>query len=185
MGKKSADNIVAAIADSKTRDLWRLLHALGITHVGEEAARKLANQFGALDALAAASVDDLQKCEDVGPVMAASIHDFFRNPRNQKLLEELKAAGLNMTSATPARHAAATGPFAGKTVVVTGTLEKFSRDEAQEALRRAGATVAGSVSKKTDYLVVGAEAGSKLDKAQKLGVKTLTEAEFRSMLSTG
>jgi DNA ligase (NAD+) len=181
MGKKSADNIVNAIADSKTRDLWRLLHGLGITHVGEEAARKLASHFSTLDALASSDPDDLQHCEDIGPIMAESIHEFFRNPRNHKLLEELKAAGLNFASTTPT-PAPTTGPFAGKTVVVTGTLEKFSRDDAQNALRRAGATVAGSVSKKTDYLVVGADAGSKLDKAQKLGVKTLTESEFIALL---
>ncbi len=181
MAEKSATNVVQAIAASKDRDLWRLLHGLGVLHVGEEAARKLAAHFGSLDKLAAASVEELQQCEDVGPVMAQSIHDFFRNPRNQAVLAKLKQAGLNTVAARPARGST-TGPFSGKTVVVTGTLEKFSRDEAKEALRRAGATVTDSVSKKTDFLVVGTDAGSKLDKAKALGVKTLTEAEFLEKL---
>jgi len=180
MAEKSAANVVAAIAASKDRELWRLLHGLGILHVGEEAARKLAAHFGSLDKLAAASVEELQQCEDVGPVMAQSIHDFFRHPRNQVVLKKLKAAGLNPINHQPSTIAA--GPFAGKTVVVTGTLEKFSRDEVKEALRRAGATVTDSVSKKTDFLVVGTDAGSKLEKARALGVKTLTEAELVKML---
>jgi DNA ligase (NAD+) len=180
MAEKSATNVVNAIAASKNRELWRLLHGLGITHVGEEAARKLAAHFGTLDKLASASVEELQACEDVGPVMAQSIHDFFRNPRNQAVLAKLKRAGLNPQCGSALRGA--TGPFAGKTVVVTGTLAKFSRDEAKEALRHAGANVTDSVSKKTDYLIVGAEPGSKLDKARALGVKTLTESEFVRML---
>src|SRR5205814_5054473 len=116
-----------------------------------------------------------------GPVMAQSIHDFFRNPRNQAVIEKLRKAGVKIRQAA-APKPKATGPFAGKTVVVTGTLSKFSRAEAQDALRKAGATVTDSISKKTDYLVVGEDAGSKLDKAGKLGVKTLSEAEFAKML---
>jgi DNA ligase (NAD+) len=180
MAEKSATNVVTALAASKERDLWRLLNGLGILHVGEAAARKLSEHFRNMDALTAASVEELQKVEDVGPVMAASIHDFFRNPRNQQVIAKLKRAGLNPTHHSPlTTHA---GPFAGKTVVVTGALEKFSRAETQEALRKAGASVTDSVSKKTDFLVVGTDAGSKLDKARKLGVKTLTEAEFMEML---
>jgi len=180
MAEKSATNVVTAIAASKERDLWCLLNGLGILHVGEAAARKLAEHFLNLDKLADATVEELQQVEDVGPVMAESLHDFFRNPRNQAVLAKLKKAGLNpqCRSDLPV----ATGPFTGKTVVVTGALEKFSRAEAQESLRQAGANVTDSVSKKTDYLVVGADAGSKLDKAQKLGVKTLTEKEFMEML---
>jgi DNA ligase (NAD+) len=181
MAEKSAGNVVAAIAASKERELWRLIFGLGIVHVGEVAARKLAEHFRNMDAMAAASVEELQQVEDIGPVMAASLHDFFRNPRNQAVLEKLKKAGLNPVAANLVRGSA-TGPFVGKTVVVTGTLEKFSRAEAQEALRRAGANVTDSVSKKTDFLVVGADAGSKLDKAQKFGVKTLDEKEFVKML---
>jgi DNA ligase (NAD+) len=180
MAEKSATNVVEAIAVSKGRDLWRLIFGLGILHVGEEAARKLAVYFGGFDKLAAATVEELQQCEDIGPVMAESLHDFFLNPRNQAVLAKLKQAGLKPKS--EGRRAKAEGPFAGKTVVVTGSLEKFSRAEAQEALRKAGANVTDSVSKKTDYLVIGADAGSKLDKAQKLGVKTLRETEFLGML---
>ena len=179
---KSATNVVTAIAGTKTRDLWRLLHGLGITHVGEEAARKLAGYFGSLDALAGASVEELQHCEDIGPVMAESLRDFFANPRNQAVLAKLKGAGVQANHQSPITNHQSTGPFTGKTVVVTGTLEKFSRDEAKEKLRVAGANVTESVSKKTDYLIVGADAGSKLDKARKLGVKTLTEPEFLAML---
>jgi DNA ligase (NAD+) len=181
MAEKSATNVVNAIAESKNRELWRLIHGLGILHVGEGAARKLADHFHDLDALASASMDELQQAEDVGPVMAQSIRDFFDNPRNQVVIEKLRKAGLKMKEkAVP--KAATTGPFAGKTVVVTGTLSKLSREEAKEALRKAGATVTDSVSKKTDYLVVGEDAGSKLEKATKLGVKTLKEQEFLKML---
>ena len=181
MGEKSARNVVNAIAESKTRELWRLIHGLGILHVGEGAARKLADHFHDLDALAHASMDELQQAEDVGPVMAQSICDFFDNPRNQAVIEKLRNAGLKMKEkAVP--KSVATGPFAGKTVVVTGTLSELSRDEAKEALRKAGANVTDSVSKTTDFLIVGEDAGSKLDKATKLGVKTLDEQEFLSML---
>jgi len=181
MAEKSARNVVSAIAASSSRDLWRLIHGLGILHVGEGAARKLADHFHDLDALASASMDDLQQAEDVGPVMAQSIRDFFDNPRNQAVIEKLRKAGLKMKEKAAPR-AAATGSFAGKTVVVTGTLRKLSREEAKEALRKAGATVTDSVSNKTDFLIVGEDAGSKLDKANKLGVKTLNEQEFLKML---
>lgn len=181
MAEKSAANVVTAIADSKDRELWRLIHGLGILHVGEGAARKLADHFHDLDALANASLEELQQAEDVGPVMAQSIHDFFRNPRNQAVIEKLRKAGVKMKERA-APKTVASGSFAGKTVVVTGTLGKLSRDEAKDALRKAGATVTDSVSKKTDFLVVGEDAGSKLDKARKLGVKTLSEQEFLKLL---
>jgi DNA ligase (NAD+) len=181
MAEKSAANVVAAIAESKSRELWRLINGLGILHVGEGGARKLVDHFHDLDALAKASLEELQRAEDVGPVMAQSIRDFFDNPRNQAVIEKLRKAGLKMKEKAPPK-AVATGPFAGKTVVVTGTLSKLSRDEAKEALRKAGATVTDSVSKKTDYLIVGEDAGSKLDKATKLGVKALDEQEFLKML---
>ena len=185
MAEKSAANVVTAIAESKNRELWRLIHGLGILHVGEGGARKLADHFRDIVALASASLEELQQAEDVGPVMAQSILDFFHNPRNQAVIAKLKKAGVRMKEprGSPVQSGA-TGPFAGKTVVVTGTLAKFSRDEAKEALRKAGATVTDSVSKKTDFLVVGEDAGSKLDKATKLGVKTLTEAEFAKMLES-
>ena len=181
MAEKSAANVVAAITESKTRELWRLIHGLGILHVGEGAARKLADHFHDLDALAEANLEELQQAQDVGPVMAQSIRDFFDNPRNQAVIEKLRKAGLKVKEKA-APKPAATGPFAGKTVVVTGTLSKLSREEAKEALRKAGATVTDSVSKKTDFLIVGEDAGSKLDKATKLGVKTLNEDDFLKML---
>ena len=183
MAEKSATNVVTAVAESKRRELWRLIHGLGILHVGEGGARKLADYFHDLNALASAGIEELQEAEDVGPVMAQSVHDFFHNPRNQAVIEKLRKAGLKMKEKA-APKATATGPFAGKTVVVTGTLAKFSRDEAKDALRKAGATVTDSVSKKTDFVVVGEDAGSKLDKATKLGVKTLTEPEFLRMLKS-
>ena len=181
MGEKSAANVVTAIAESKDRELWRLINGLGILHVGEGAARKLADHFRDLDALANANMEELQQAEDVGPVMAQSIHDFFHNPRNQAVIEKLREAGVKMKEKA-APKTATTGFFTGKTVVVTGTLSKFSRDEVKEALRKAGANVTDSVSKKTDFIVVGEDAGSKLDKARALGVKTLTEQEFLTML---
>jgi DNA ligase (NAD+) len=181
MAEKSATNVVTAIAESKTRELWRLTHGLGILHVGEGAARKLADHFHDLDALANASMDELQQAEDVGLVMAQSIRDFFDNPRNQAVIEKLRKAGVKMKEKA-ASKAVTTGPFVGKTVVVTGTLTKFSRDDAKEVLRKAGANVTDSVSKKTDFLIVGEDAGSKLDKARTLGVETVTEAEFLKML---
>jgi DNA ligase (NAD+) len=181
MAEKSATNIVNAIAESKNRELWRLINGLGILHVGEGAARKLSGHFRDLDALAAASVEELQQAEDVGPVMAESIHDFFRNPRNKAVIEKLREAGLRMKE-SGVRSQKTEGAFVGKTVVVTGTLSKFSRDAAKEELRKRGANVTDSVSKKTDYLIVGKDAGSKLDKARALGVKTLTEQEFLEML---
>jgi DNA ligase (NAD+) len=181
MAEKSATNVVAAVAESKNRELWRLIHGLGILHVGEGGARKLADHFHDLDALANASMDELQQAEDVGPVMAQSIRDFFDNPRNQAVIDKLRKASLKMKERA-APKAAASSPFVGKTVVVTGTLSKLSRDEAKEALRKAGANVTDSVSKKTDFLIVGEDAGSKLDKANKLGVKTLNENDFLKML---
>jgi DNA ligase (NAD+) len=181
MAEKSATNVVAAITGTKNRELWRLIFGLGILHVGEEAARKLAGHFGNLAALAGASVEELQQCVDVGPVMAASLGDFFSNPRNQAVLAKLQAAGVQPKSV--ARSSQPAGVFTGKTIVVTGTLQKFPRDVVKEKLRVAGAIVSESVSKKTDYLIVGADAGSKLDKAKQLGVKTLTEAEFLRLLA--
>jgi DNA ligase (NAD+) len=183
MGEKSAANVVTAVAQSKDRELWRLIHGLGILHVGEGGARKFAEHFHDLNALAGADIENLQEAEDVGPVMAQSVHDFFNNPRNQAVIEKLRKAGIKMKEKA-APKAIATGPFAGKTVVVTGTLAKLSRDEAKETLRKAGANVTDSVSKKTDFLIVGEDAGSKLEKARSLGVKTLTEPEFVRMLDS-
>lgn len=181
MAEKSASNALAAIEGSKHRDLWRLIHGLGILHVGEGAARKLAGHFQTLDALAEADVETLQKVEDIGPVMAQSIFDFFRNPKNLALLKRLMAAGIQ-PPAPEIAVAAQEGPFAGKTIVITGTLAQFSREQAQDEIRKRGGKVTDSVSKKTDYLVVGKDAGSKLGKAQKLGVAILDEEAFLKKL---
>lgn len=183
MAEKSAANVVASIAASKERDLWRLINGLGILHVGEGGARKLAAHFGNLDALVAADAETLQRVPDVGPVMAASVVEFFANSRNQEVLAKLRKAGVNTRNlSTPVE--AGDGPFAGKTVVITGTLIRFTRDQAQDELRRRGAKVTDSVSKKTGYLIVGADAGSKLAKAQSLGVAILDEERFEEMLKT-
>ena len=191
MAEKSATNVVGAIAASKDRELWRLMHGLGILHVGEGVARKLTGQFHDLDDLARASVEELSRVPDIGPIVAQSICNFFRNPRNLEVIEKLKKAGVKTKEKAEAIPAGggqgkqkAEGPFVGKTVVVTGTLEEFSREEAKEALRRAGANVTDSVSKKTDYLVVGKDPGSKVDKARKFGVRILDEAAFQQMLKT-
>jgi DNA ligase (NAD+) len=182
MAEKSATNVVTAIAESKNRELWRLINGLGILHVGEGAARKLADHFQSLETLRAASFEELQHTEDVGPVMAQSIYDFFRNPRNGAVLEKLRQAGVKPRRPEAKSEKSDGGPFAGKTVVVTGTLGKFSREVAKEELRKRGANVTDSVSKKTDFLIVGREPGSKLDKAKKLGVTALDEESFVKML---
>lgn len=182
MAAKSAANVIAAIGASKERDLWRLIYSLGILHVGEGAARKLADHFQSLDVLSAAGPDELQRCPDVGPVMAESIVDFFANTRNREVLEKLRAAGVNMRSLS-VRPAVSGGPFAGKTVVITGTLERYTREAAQDELRKRGAKITDSISRKTHYLVVGADAGSKLEKARALGVAILSESDFAAMLS--
>jgi DNA ligase (NAD+) len=181
MAEKSATNVVTAIQQSKDRELWRLVTALGVRHVGSGLARTVAEHLHDLDKLAEASVEDLLKVPDVGPIVAQSIYDFFRNDRNLALIEKLKKAGVKTKEIARAK-AAASGPFAGKTVVVTGTLSRFKREEAQEELRKRGAHVTDSVSKKTDFLIVGEDAGSKFDKARALGVTTLDEREFLKML---
>lgn len=181
MGEKSASNLLAGIAKSKERPLWRLLFGLGILHVGTTAARKLAERFRTMDALRAATEEELQTTEDVGEVMARSVRQWFENPKVTELLEKLRAAGLNFGERD--EHASSgEGPLKGTTWVLTGTLS-ISRDEAAEMIRQAGGTVSGSVSKKTTFLLAGQEAGSKLDKARKLGVQVLTEEEFRAKLA--
>ncbi|MBN1940463.1 MAG: NAD-dependent DNA ligase LigA, partial [Candidatus Aminicenantes bacterium] len=181
MGPKSAANLAAGIELSKSRDGGRLLFALGIRHVGEKTARTLADRYGDIEALAAASEEELRRIEDVGPVVAESLVFFFRQPENIALLEKLKAAGLNFRSE---RKAPAAGrPLEGKTYVLTGTLQGWTREQARAALEARGATVTDSVSKKTSYLIAGADAGSKLGKARKLGVPVLSEEELAELLA--
>jgi DNA ligase (NAD+) len=177
MGEKSARNFLEGVEASKQRDLWRLLFGLGILHVGAGVAKALGRGFATLDDIFAAGVDQLTECEDVGEVIAQSVVQWHGDPRNRKLIERLRQAGLNVKSALY-QPKAKTGPLAGKTFVLTGTLPTLKREEATAKIEAAGGKVSGSVSKKTDYVVAGAEAGSKLDKAQKLGVKIIDEAEL-------
>jgi DNA ligase (NAD+) len=177
MGEKSAQNFLAGVEASKSRDLWRLLFGLGILHVGAGVAKALAKAFPTLDDLAGAGAAQLAEVEDVGEVIAASVEQWFGDPDNRALVERLRKAGLNFQSALH-NPAAKLGKFAGKTFVLTGTLPTLKREEAAAKIEALGGKVSGSVSKKTDYVVAGAEAGSKLEKAQTLGVKIIDEAEF-------
>lgn len=184
MGKKSSDNVVAAIAESRTRPLWRLLHGLGIPHVGEGAARKLAAHFRSLTALRTATTEQLELVPDVGAIMAEAIHHYFLNPRNIAVIDELAVAGVRMEDEVIAAAPVTDHPLAGKTVVVTGTLSGYSRDAIKEKLRELGAIVTDSVSKKTDLLIAGDAAGSKLDKARKLNVRVVEDSELEDVLKT-
>ncbi|WP_066265450.1 NAD-dependent DNA ligase LigA [Hydrogenophaga palleronii] len=183
MAEKSANNIVAALEKSKQTTLPRFLFGLGIRHVGEATAKALARHFGQLDRVMDASVEALAEVDDVGPVVAQSIHTFFEQPHNREVVEQLRACGLTWEEGEPA--ARAPQPLAGKTFVLTGTFPTLSRDQAKDLLEAAGAKVAGSVSKKTDYVVAGTEAGSKLEKAQTLGVAVIDEAAMLALLDGG
>ncbi len=180
MAEKSATNLLAAIEASKVTTLARFIFALGIRNVGESTAKDLARFFGNLDALMAADTDRLQQVPDVGPVVAASIARFFAEPHNVEVIEQLRAAGVSWPEGAPA--ATVSSPISGKTFVLTGTLPGLTRDEAKDMIEALGGKVAGSVSKKTDFVVAGAEAGSKLDKAQTLGITILDEIQFRELL---
>ena len=179
MGEKSVDNLLAGIEQSKQQPLSRLLAALNIRHVGASTAEQLAEHFGSLDKLAAANEEQLVEVEDVGPEVAASLRRFFTSTPGTKLIERLRELGLNFKQ--PRRRAAADSPFAGKTVVVTGTLESMSRPEAQALIKKLGGKPTGSVSSKTDLLVCGASPGSKLDQAEKLGVEVIDEEQFLAL----
>ena len=180
MGKKSAANVVREIEKSRTAGLSRVIYALGIRHVGERGAAALAGAFGSMDAICGASLERLQAVEDVGPVVAASVRTWLDAPANQHLIERLKAQGVDLTA--PLAASGAPGPLSGQTWVITGTLDGMTRDEAQALLESQGAKVAGSVSKKTTALLAGRDAGSKLEKAQALGVPVIDEAEFRARI---
>jgi len=180
MAEKSAQNVLDALQKSKQTTLPRFLFGLGIRHVGEATAKEFARHFGKLDAIMDASVEALLQVPDVGPVVAQSLRTFFDQPHNREVVEQLRACGVSWEEGEPA--AQAPKPLAGKTFVLTGTLPTLSREQAKEMLEAAGAKVAGSVSKKTDYVVAGAEAGSKLEKAQALGVAVLDEAGLMAVL---
>jgi DNA ligase (NAD+) len=180
MGEKSATNVVRNIENSKLSPLPRVLNALGIRFVGERTAVFLAEYFGSMEAIESATLEQLQQAEEVGPKVAESIFQFFREPRNRELVDRLRAAGLQFTHATTRPKA---GPLAGYTLVLTGTLPTLSRDDAKQLIEGAGGKVSSAVSKKTSYLVAGEEAGSKLTKAQELGVKILSEEQLLAMVS--
>src|SRR3954471_23395150 len=180
MGKKSVENLLAAIEQSKKRPLWRLLFGLGILHVGVSSSRALADHFPNLDAIRESTVEELQQIPDVGEVVGRSIHQFFREPHNLDLIEKLRQAGLRFDA--EAKTEGAARGFRNTTWVITGTLTQ-SRDDIAELIRARGGKVSGSVSKKTSYVLAGDEAGSKLEKAKKLGVRVLDEAGFRKMLA--
>ena len=184
MAEKSAANLLAAIENSKRTTLAKFLFGLGIRHVGEATAKDLARHFGTLDAIMDAPPEQLLAVNDVGPVVAQSIRNFFDEPHNREVVEQLRACGVRWAESEPAAHTKReAGAFSGKTVVLTGTLTGMSRDEAKEKLEAAGAKVAGSVSKKTDFVIAGLDAGSKLDMARELGIDVLDEAQFIVMLS--
>ena len=179
MGEKSAANAVAAIGKSRENDLWRLIYALGIRQVGEKAAKVLAAHFGSYDAFAAASAEELTAIDDIGAVTADYIRQWVESPQSRDLMERLRKAGVNMES----REKKVDDRFAGMTFVLTGALEKLTRDEAGALIEQRGGKAASSVSKKTTYVVAGENAGSKLRKARELGLPVLTEDEFLAMLS--
>ena len=180
MAEKSAANLLAAIEKSRATTLSRFIYALGIRNVGETTAKDLARYFGNLDALLAANIDQLQLVPDVGPVVAASLANFFAESHNREVIEQLRAAGLHWPEG---EQMSGPMPLAGKTFVLTGTLPTMSREEAKEKIEALGGKVAGSVSAKTHYLVVGAEAGSKLDKAVALGVTIIDEAQLQELFA--
>ena len=174
---KSAQNILNEIEGSKKLPLERVIYGLGIRFVGERTAQFLAEHFGSMEALATASVEELQDVNEVGPRIAESIAEFFSIPANRKLVERLREAGLTLTGEKKERGTKLTG----KTFVLTGTLAKYTRDEAKKLIEDAGGRVSGSVSKKTDYVVAGGDAGSKLDKAKELGVAVIDEQEMERL----
>jgi DNA ligase (NAD+) len=180
MAEKSAANIMAAIHKSRETTLPRLIYALGIRNVGETTARDLALHFGTLEAVAEAGVEALQQVADVGPVVAESVAQFFAEPHNREVISGLQAAGIHYEAVAP--RPVASGAAAGRSFVLTGTLPNLTRDDAKLRIEAAGGKVSGSVSKKTDFVVAGADAGSKLEKAQALGVKVIDEQELLALL---
>ncbi|MCQ8896041.1 NAD-dependent DNA ligase LigA [Limnobacter humi] len=182
MGEKSANNLLSSLNKSKSTTFGRFLFSLGIRHVGEATARDLATHFGTIDALMNASVDALLDVQDVGPVVAQSIHEFFREASNRAVVTELLGLGIHWPDPAKTTVLDQTHPFYGKTFVLTGTLKQYGRDDAAALILARGGKVSGSVSKKTDFVLAGESAGSKLEKAQALGVAVLTESEFNQLL---
>jgi DNA ligase (NAD+) len=185
VGDKNAAKVVAQIERSRTNELWRLVYGLGIRHVGERASQVLADAFGSMSALQAASVEQLQSIPEIGPVLAESVRSWLDEPRNQELIRRLTDAGVRMAIPPEQRRTkSAPGPLSGLTYVITGTLSSMTRDEATAAIERLGGRVSGSVSRKTTAVIVGADAGSKAEKARDLGVPSLDEAAFQALIGT-
>ncbi|HZG52173.1 MAG TPA: helix-hairpin-helix domain-containing protein, partial [Pyrinomonadaceae bacterium] len=182
MAEKSASNLLAQIEASKTRDLPQLVFGLGLRHVGERTAAILARRFRTLDALGAATIEELDAVPEIGLTVAESVHDWFADAGNRALCERLRAAGVRTEMEARAGGGQA-GSFAGLLFVLTGKLATLTRDEAAALIEARGGRVVSSVSKKTTYVVAGEEAGSKLDKAQTLGVRVLDETEFKELLA--
>jgi DNA ligase (NAD+) len=182
-GEKNAAKVVAQVERSRTNEVWRLLYGLGIRHIGERAAQVLAAAFGSMDALISATVEQLQATPEIGPVLAASLRSWLDEPRNRELVEHLRAAGVRMEVPPEERaQVVRQGPLTGKTYVLTGTLTAMTREQATAAIERLGGKVAGSVSRKTAGVIVGADAGSKADKARDLGVPQLDEQTFLELV---
>jgi len=178
MGDKSAQNLLEQLERSKGMSLARFIYALGIRYVGEHIAEVLAERFGSIDELARASYEELVEIPEIGPRIAQSIVDFFASEDNRRLIEELKAVGIDPRAERPKEK----GPLAGKTLVFTGRLSDMTREEAKRLVESLGGKVASSVSRKVDYVVVGEDPGSKLDRARELGIPTLTEEEFKELV---
>ena len=178
MAQKSAQNVLDGIEKSKSQTLARLVAALGIRHIGIQNAEILAQQFGSIDEIKKATAEELSEIDQIGPVLAKSIYEYFRNGNNLKIIDKLLAAGVNPKQ----KQTKQSDKLAGKTFVVTGTLENFSRSQIEQAIKDNGGKISSSVSKKTDYVLAGAEAGSKLDKAQQLGVKVINEQQFLKLI---
>lgn len=181
---KSAENLINAIERSKQAELWRLLHGLGVPHIGKQSAKDIASHFGSLDALMAADAETLEAVDGVGGIMAQAIVDFFNDENNKALITRLREAGLNFKLAESEQSSAGNGegPLAGKTIVLTGSLPNLTREEATKLIEEAGGKTSSSVSKRTDYVLAGEAAGSKLAKAEKLGVTVLDEAAFKELI---
>jgi DNA ligase (NAD+) len=181
MADKSAERLLAAIEESKHRPLWRFVAALGIRHIGSQSAEILADRFGSLEKLMQADEAALAETEQIGPVVARSVYDYFRNKANRQVIDDLLAAGVRPQPPQKKKNAV----LQGKTFVVTGTLKGFSRQEIERLIKDSGGKTSSSVSRKTDYVLAGAEPGSKLDKAGELGVPVISEEEFLKMIGSG
>jgi DNA ligase (NAD+) len=179
MADKSAQNVISAIHDSKNRPLWRLVAALGIRHIGAQSAQILADYFGSLEELMGANQETLENIDQIGPTMGASIYEYFREQKSVAVIKKMLAEGVKPEKPKAGRK----GGLAGKTIVVTGSLEKFSRQQVEQKIKDNGGKTASSVSRKTDFVLAGKEAGSKLAKARSLGIKIIDEKQFLEMIN--